>query len=351
MEEKFKSTPSRHPGRLRSSKLSETCKDLNTSAMAGPRQKTLNATPDIRSSSTMAAEQTIKAPAVTDPPSLLADVLVDFENFTLFPKLAAEIRLKIWRTALSNTSNIIKVDLEPIPDFVTEQVAEDRRGRRDQLRGVTRDVYRIKCNFDLKSKDGPNGALLGVCVESRTEALKILTHYDYIQSRDPSPSKKLWFNLDTDIFYFDQRAILALTIMNDFHPLLSTVLHNGRKVNKIGVDEFSVGTMGVNILLVLVFSAARDIVPIEAINGNHGEDASMNEHEHSRLFQELIITSFVEKFRAMVEQHSQYDERSWGSALYRACNEMGCMRHLLDKSTWVEDSGTRYQVSQKLVYK
>ncbi|PVH72472.1 hypothetical protein DL98DRAFT_539157 [Cadophora sp. DSE1049] len=335
-------------------------------------------TSDSRFSFNLASEEQITtlykslAPPVTDQPSLLADVPVDFEKFTSFPKLPAEIRLKIWRSALCSTSNIIKVDLEASPHFVVTQTFKNRRGREDQLRGLTKDVNYVMCKFDLNSKDGPNGALLGVCVESRSEALKILAHYDYIQLRDNSLrhvmcqilpvygmytnilaicSKKIWFNPETDTFYFDQQAILAFSIMANWHPVPSAALCTAQKIKTIGVDQFSLGTRGVQTLLEQFFKRARCVVPIEVINGKQDMHSSMSGDGYRRTFKEPVVTPFVESFRAMVEQHSEFDESKWGLALQRACNGITWMDYLLKKSlSWIANHGERYRVGQKVTY-
>ncbi|KAH6718683.1 hypothetical protein BKA61DRAFT_731266 [Leptodontidium sp. MPI-SDFR-AT-0119] len=213
--------------------------------------------------------------------SQLTAVAAKFDKFTLFPKLPAELRLKIWRSAIGCTSNIIKLDLDISPHFISWSCEKERSTDERKLRGVMRDFNEIVLKYNLTCKDAPNDVLLGVCVESRTEALKRMKSYIQLR-REPQgktwthpgtavvdlESEKIWFNPATDTIYLDKRSTFVLSTMNLGYSALRRRLHNFDKIKTVGVDEFDIRTKGLELLMRHFFHGASKVVPIRDKDGD-----------------------------------------------------------------------------------
>jgi len=163
-------------------------------------------------------------------------------------------------------------------------------------------------------------------------------------------SKKIRFSPDTDTFYFDQQAVFALASVTAWRCSWSTPLYNAQKVTRIGVDDFSVGTKGVDLVGSDV-QASHSVIPIIAIEGGLGMSSSMSEEERCEMLKKLVIAPFEERFRAVVQEHSEYKIKMWGTALDWASREIGWMDFLFNKSpSWATFCGQRYQVCEKMTY-
>ncbi|KAL5314298.1 hypothetical protein ACEPPN_018723 [Leptodophora sp. 'Broadleaf-Isolate-01'] len=293
--------------------------------------------------------------------SQLTAVAAKFDKFTLFPKLPAELRLKIWRSAIGCTSNIIKLDLDISPHFISWSCEKERSTDERKLRGVMRDFNEIVLKYNLTCKDAPNDVLLGVCVESRTEALKRMKSYIQLR-REPQgktwthpgtavvdlESEKIWFNPATDTIYLDKRSTFVLSTMNLGYSALRRRLHNFDKIKTVGVDEFDIRTKGLELLMRHFFHGASKVVPIRDKDGDPAMQGLMSTGQRSWRFKNCFLEPFILAFRSLIQQSKQDKTKDWQREWIKICNELYSLEDGACMSlTW---SDRRCAVGSRILY-
>ncbi|KAL2066989.1 hypothetical protein VTL71DRAFT_1413 [Oculimacula yallundae] len=363
------------PGALRRSTRSKAPLSSNpkvSSSKVSPLRKVKKATPRVATSQNNASTSNqvspVISPPVVDPTVNMSPISryaynavqamttqmgclpsvkvpAKFEDFTLFPKLPAEIRVKIWKLAIGHTSNIIKLDFGMEPLYETLTIARHRDESRYNLRAVTETVKKVFCKFFLSSEDAPNEALLQVCMESRVEAQKYMSTYiqlrgDRSGSDEYLLSRKIWFNPATDTIYLDKRSAFVLSTMLEG----GNCLYNFNSIKSLGVHQFDIRSKGLELRLNRVFDGVLNIVPVRTTN----EDTIVMFPSRSHTYFENWLAKFDMDFMIKVLIRDKPNMEEWADAACVGCERFWGTKADADVSpTWPDGKWT---VSEEKLY-